>query len=140
MKVIFRTVKNGPEKIEYLLDVISRKFALREKIQIVAPDTKALAFTSNLLWTTPNEAFLPHSVSLISPKNDLIYLCLPSETSDEFPFVFNLCPTPYTPGAKVKTLYEFEDRSHPSKAALFKEKFNLYKSLGYFLSEGFPDS
>ncbi|MBS0627111.1 MAG: DNA polymerase III subunit chi [Verrucomicrobia bacterium] len=136
MKVVFYTVKTGPAKIHYLLRAISHHFTQKEKIQIIVPDKRALTFIDDLLWSQPKESFLPHCTSSPVPFHDLIFICLPEETVDDFPFVFNLCPTAYKPHPRVKTLYEFEDASHPEKKALFQVKFKYYQSLGHTLSGG----
>ena len=138
MKVIYFSVKTAQAKVHYLLRAISHHFAQNEKIQIVAPDEKALAFLDDLLWTQPKESFLPHSVSSPTPFHDLIYICLLKEASDDYPFVFNLTSSPYQPSARTKTLYELEDCSHPAKKALFQVKFKHYQSLNYTLSGGSP--
>lgn len=136
MKVTYYTVKTAAAKMHYLIQTASSHFAQKEKLQIIAPDKKALTFVDELLWNQPQESFLPHCTSSPVLFNDLIYICLPDEALDDYLFVFNLCPTPYTPHPRVKVLYELEDYSHPDKKALFQTKFKLYQSLGHTLSNG----
>lgn len=136
MKVIFYTVKTLTAKIHYLLQTGSLHFTQKEKLQIIVPDTRALTFIDELFWKEPKESFLPHSVSSPIPFYDLLYICLAEDALEDYSFVFNLCPTPYTPHPRVKVLYELEDCSHPDKKALFQTKFKLYQSLGYTLSNG----
>ncbi|MES2200130.1 MAG: DNA polymerase III subunit chi [Chlamydiota bacterium] len=136
MKVIFYTVKTASAKVHYLLQTGSHHFAQKEKIQIIVPDRKALTFIDELFWSQPKESFLPHCISSPLPFHDLLYICLAEEALDDFSFVFNLTPAPYTPHPRVKVLYELEDCTHPDKKALFQTKFKLYQSLGHTLSNG----
>lgn len=122
--ITYYSVKYPKEKIVLLIQVVSRHFYLKEPIQIIAPDEKSLSFISDLLW---KEAFLPHSASSLEPFHDKIFVCLPSEARDSFGTVFNLSTTPVT--FKAKTIYEFEDKTHPNKLEAFQKKFSFYQKL-----------
>lgn len=132
--VVFYTIHNSNEKVRYLLQVIEKHFSAKEKIQILLPDDRAISFVSSLLWTHKKEAFLPHTTFYPNPFHDLIYLCLADQASVEIPFVFNLCPNPYFPHSGIKTFYELEDCTHPTKKALFRIKFDCYQKQNYTVS------
>lgn len=135
-KVIFYTVKDAASKITALLQAVDRHFLKKEKIKILVPDTSAVNFVDELLWSTPKESFRPHSTSVALSCQDLILISLPLQSSDEYPIVFNLCQTPYTLTSPLKILYELEDLSHPQKASAFQKKFQVYQKAGYTLSSG----
>ena len=135
-KVIFYTVKDASSKVTALLQVVDRHFIKKEKIKILVPDASAANFVDDLLWSTPKESFRPHSVSALLSFQNLIFISLPVQSSDEFSIIFNLCQTPYTPTSPLKILYELEDISHPQKASAFQKKFQIYQKAGFILSSG----
>ena len=128
--VIFYTVKNSSDKVQALLKTVDTYMLRKEKIVVIVPDEKALAFTQNLLWSLPKESFRPNST-----ENALIQVSLEG-TYSEAKTVFNLSSIPYAPSSFVKKIYELEDISHQDKAALFKKKFQAYQKQGFQLAAG----
>lgn len=129
VSVTFYTVKNGSSKVQALLKTVDAHMLSKEKITVIVPDEKALAFTQNLLWSIPKESFRPNS-----SKDDLITVSLID--NKEAPVIFNLSSSPYPPSTHVKKIYELEDISHPDKAAAFQKKFQAYQRQGFFIAAG----
>lgn len=132
-QVIYFSVKQPQAKLRILSQIAGEHMQSREKLKIQVPDAAVMDFVDQALWKEPQESFLPHSCGVILPFQDFIFLSLPSELPDDYLSVFNLCPTAYLSSHPVKTIYEFEDISHPQRQENFKLKFLAYQKLGYIL-------
>jgi len=128
-EVHFFTVRSKEQKLEKFIEKVTFHFQKKIPLLIKSPDQVSLEFLNRLLWSTPFEGFLPHSID----QDDLITLTFGSFQQKEVNSLFNLAISPEQLPTRYKTIYEFEDLTSPKKGEIFKQHFQFYRQAGCHL-------
>ena len=134
-RVILIQVFKNFQKLESILNIITKHFENSQKFLIYSPDEKALEFMNTFLWKTPKTSFLPH---IISNKkcDDFLVLTKKRKNLNNSSYIFNLSKTALFIEDSFKVIYDFEDLSTDETKLKSKEKFNSYREKD-FLIESF---
>ncbi|MBN2479306.1 MAG: DNA polymerase III subunit chi [Parachlamydiales bacterium] len=129
-KVIFFQVKDPKSKLIKIIQTAYKHFENKKHLLIKTSDEASSRFVDELLWSHPVDSFLPHVVS-DSKVDDFIVISNNTNNVNNFHYLFNLTQDLLDIDKKYKVIYDFDDYTSPLKLSKSKEKFELYKSLGY---------
>lgn len=129
-RVVLFQVSDPRKKVLRLLETARHHFEKKEPFSIFVEDEKALLYVDQLLWSTPEESFLPHTPT-DKPIGDLLVITREKKVFNGAKAVFNLCSTPLLIEGPFRILYDFEDLTTPSRAKLSNLRFEAYKKNGY---------
>lgn len=136
-RVVFFQVKSAAEKPSTLIRIVQHHFFRKEPILILTEEDKALQYVDELLWKTPPESFLPHSI-ITEPSQERIAITKIKKNLNEAHCVFNLCSTPLLIEGSFRTIYDFEDLGSPNKKNLSQIRYNAYKKAHYLIESHLP--
>lgn len=129
-RIVFFQVADNPTKLKRIVEMAHAHFEKKEPFLIVVEDEKSQKFVDELLWRLPLTSFLPHIAS-DAPTTDLIVITKVKNNVNQAQAVFNLCPTYLLIEGSIRSIYEFEDLSTPSKKNLSSQRFDAYKQAGF---------
>lgn len=137
--VIFFSVTSNAQKISRLIDICSSCFAAKESLMIFVEDVTAESFVDQLLWDHPCTSFLPHVVST-TPVQAHLVIAREKKNLNHAKQAFNLCSTPLLLPEQFRTIYDFEDATHPLKTRLFQLRFEEYKKNHFTIESRVPEN
>lgn len=131
VRVTFFQVKSDTEKRGRIIRLATEYFEKKEPLVIQLPHQKALEYVDLLLWRSPKESFLPHTIKDV-PTKDLIVLTSSKNNPNEARSVFNLCPDPVeNQTSSFIKIYELEDLVSTQQHHAAQRRYKAYKSAGY---------
>ncbi|KKL09215.1 hypothetical protein LCGC14_2568050, partial [marine sediment metagenome] len=104
-------------------------FERKEHLLIQVQDDTALKFVDELLWKTPKESFLPHSIS-DDYTSDYIVITKSKNNLNKAKYLFNLSPDLIDFNPIYKIIYDFDDYTSPKKQEKSKKRFEVYRQAG----------
>jgi DNA polymerase-3 subunit chi len=121
--ITFIQVKDNKSKIETICSTIAERYRLGEKVLIYVATEQAACYIDQLLWRSPEESFLPHSI-LDKPTNERIVITLLTQNLNQAENLFNLSPTVPPFYDQFRAVYELMDETDPAKlqASLQRKK------------------
>lgn len=129
-RVIFFQVNDNANKLKKIIEMAHFHFGKNEPLLIFVEEEKGEKFVDELLWKTPAESFLPHTVSN-EPTKELIVITKSKNNLNQARVAFNLCPTSLFLNEPLKIIYEFEDLTAPVKKNFSSQRFDAYKKAGF---------
>jgi DNA polymerase III subunit chi len=109
-------------------------FAAKRKLRIASPDAATTDELDRLLWTQPEEAFVPH-VRLDSPLRDDTPIVLDHAATHEgaADVLISLCATPPSYFARFERLIEIVGKED-ALAQTGRTRWQFYKERGYAMT------
>ena len=129
MKVIYFQVKNAGEKLKKIVQIATLHFEKGEPLLILAPNASAAVYLDALLWSSPQESFLPHEID----QSELLALTAQKINVNSASAVLNLCQETVGISLSPQLIYEFEDLSFPETQQSFKKRFGDYRQRNFTL-------
>ena len=128
-QVTFWQVANNQEKLATVCRLAHIHFARAERILIVAPNEAATHYLDQLLWTSPAESFLPHTVS-VHPIAAAVVITTVLQNLNQAKILMNLCPVASAFAKEFREVHELLDKTDPSKYQLSKDRHHAYQTWG----------
>ncbi len=123
MNVTFLKVHDNKVKIQRLLEVIHHHFYKGDRLLILVPNAAAGNFVNDLLWSTPAESFLPHTMT-DAPSIEQIVITQKKANINRSSVVVNLSGEIWE--ESVENLYELMDTTSKEKEVLAQQKIKHY--------------
>lgn len=118
------TATNPQEKLAFVIDTAQKLFKEGKKTLILAP-IEALPFLDQLLWTKPDDSFLPHIIAS-SPCSDFLCLTHLHINLNQAHALINLTSDVPKNKDDFQEIYELIDETSPEKSALSRLKMEGY--------------
>lgn len=132
-KIIFLKVTDNASKMTCLCETAQTHFQQGHKVLFSVPSAEAARFLDQLLWKSPQESFLPHSVAN-SPSKDFIAITSSQENVNNATVLFNLHPNVNPIYTQFKTVYELFDETLQDKLLLSQQRQAAYREAGFDIS------
>lgn len=129
-KVVFFQIKDVKTKLIKLIQTCIYHFEKKEHLLIQVQDDAALKFVDELLWKTPKESFLPHSIS-DDYTSDFIVITKSKNNLNKAKYLFNLSPDLIDFNRSYKIIYDFDDFTTEIKKQKSKKRFEIYRNAGF---------
>lgn len=132
--ITFYAIRSSTQKLLTTCRIAHDHFAQKTPLLIYVASKQVAEYIDTLLWQTPVESFLPHT---IKGKGDDELIEIITELPDEggIRSILNLTPDPLPLGASIYHVHELDDKTAADKAALSKNRYNYYKSRGCPIAE-----
>ena|SRR3990167_5536848 len=130
-QVLLYSVRDNRTKLLRIAETAQASFHQAERILFFVEDERAAQFLDEFFWKTPETAFLPHAIHSLS---DWISISIEKKNINQAKAAFNLCPTPLLIHPPFRTIYDFEDLTHPDKRRLSALRFDAYKKAGFSIT------
>ena len=125
LEVHFLRVTDNQEKLFKICQVVHHYFDLNKSILILVPNQEVASYIDQLLWKTPEESFLPHSI-VEAPSDDKVAIACSPTNFNNASIIMNLT-TEIHPFNEYEVTIELFDETHSSKKDLSKQKIERYK-------------
>lgn len=129
-KIIFYRIKESRVKIQLVCAKAEEAIEIEKRLLFVMPNIQAAQFIDSLLWQTPPESFIPHSIAETQTPDFIAITTQENSNVNQAAHIFHLCPTPSKHLDKVEQIYEIYDETDPSKRAQSEERLNHYRLKG----------
>jgi DNA polymerase III subunit chi len=126
-RVIFISVKDNNSKLNVICQTVQNLFIQKKAVLILVPNEEAASYVDQLLWRLPEESFLPHRIAF-NPTNEPVVITTKAENMNQAHVLFNLCPNASPIYRDFETIYELDDRTHPTKEQLSQQRKAFYAS------------
>ena len=123
-QVLLIKVQNNNQKLTAIIKQAKEHFDRHEPLLFLVENTFAKDYIDKLLWTHPQDSFLPHTGEL---------LLIDQKLHPDYKHIFNLTADPLT-DLKSATIYELDDQSSPRKQDAFKRRYHAYKRLNFSIA------
>lgn len=130
MKVIFIPVSTNKAKLQVITATAQQHFLARIPLTFYVANSEAAHYIDNLLWKSPPDSFIPHSIDGTHPFEWIhitTQLSLPSSTRH----LFNLSPQIEDSFKYFEIIYDFNDSTDPVKSELSKKRKENYLHRGF---------
>ncbi|MDN3504220.1 MAG: DNA polymerase III subunit chi [Rhabdochlamydiaceae bacterium] len=132
VRVIFFPANNPNQKMAAIYNSARDNFDKGHKLTLYVDSDASQNFVDKLLWSTPNQSFLPHDT--LDPSNELIAITRNLNNTHQSSSLFNLSSKPILSfHPLITTIFELEDNTSSQKKTISKEKFDHYKALGFHI-------
>lgn len=132
-KITFIRVKDNQEKCACILQRAQAVFFEEKRLLIAVPNMEAAQYVDTLIWHTPEDSFIPHTIAQ-GPCQDWIAITTLSQNVNQAQILLNLSPQACSFYLAFEQVYELYDASHPQKEALAKQKLVDYQAKGILVS------
>jgi DNA polymerase-3 subunit chi len=130
-KIYFTTTKTPKEKVIFLTKTAHHFFHKKKRLILFTHDFKTAEYVDNLLWSDPQESFLPHYLSR-TVIDEQIVITHENTNLNHALAAFNLTTAPLDCRLlKLQEVFEIEDLTSKERAEQFKKKLQIYKNNGY---------
>jgi DNA polymerase IIIc chi subunit len=124
-RVIFLTVADAASKLNAIAQTVQEQLDQGKKVLIAVPSQEAAAYIDQLLWKMPEESFSPHLISN-GPVNELVAITTGTANVNQAQVLLNLNPQVHPAYREFDTVFDLDDRTHPSKEQLSQARREAY--------------
>lgn len=129
-KIHFFPIKKNQEKLQIIANQVQDNFNKEKKLLIHVPNEAAAKFVDELLWKTPADSFIPHSIVNAASSE---FICISEnhlQNLNQASCLINLCIDASPIYHKFEEIIEFFDETTPDKLHQSKKKVQDYRNLG----------
>ncbi len=132
-KVIFIPVQDNNAKRQALIIMAQRFFTNKMRLLFSVANDEVARYVDELLWKSPPESFLPHSV-IMRPHPEPIAITTLLENLNAATVLFNLRPEANPLVSQFAFTYDLFDTTHPDKLAQSQLRKESYLQEGHLVS------
>lgn len=133
-RIIFLKATANPIKTALLCDVIRQHFQKGQAILVSVPNAEVAEYVDKLLWSKPEESFIPHTISQTA-TNEQVVITTKTDNINKAAILFNLCPLASSMVDQFEITYEYHDETHPDKLKLSQDRRSAYAAAGHDVSD-----
>lgn len=131
--ILFIEVKDNLTKLEKIIEIAHKHYKKNEPVLISVPNSEAAIYLDQLLWRSPEESFLPHSVT-DKPSPDPLIITYTHSNPNHAKILINLCSTHSPISLQFTLIYELLDKTHPDKESNSLLRKSFYQESGCSVS------
>lgn len=128
--VNFIKVKTAQEKLAAICTLIQDHYDKGDKILISVQNEETAQYIDQLLWKSPAESFLPHSIAE-GPTEERIAITTREQNVNQAAVLFNLHPGRIAIAEPYEQVYELYDLTSKDKEKVSQKKQQDYQAAGY---------
>lgn len=129
--VIFHQVSTNAAKLMTICTHVKESFEAGQRVLIHVPTIEAATYIDQLLWRSPEESFIPHSIHSQPTQDHIIIAINPSQNLNQAQICWNLAPAIPSIANQFMTIHEFLDETDPVKSQLSLQRQAAYQQIGY---------
>lgn len=129
-KVLFYPVKDNPAKIQLICNKAHESILHEKRLLIFVPNIEAAQYVDNLLWKTPIDSFIPHTIAQTASKEWIVITYQNSDNLNQAEWLLNLCHSLHPAYHQFQEVYELLDETNGEKKDLSQKRIEAYKTLG----------
>jgi DNA polymerase-3 subunit chi len=128
LKIIFFSVKNNQDKLNWICLRVQEAIKNEKRMLITVPHDEAAHYIDHLLWSMPEESFIPHSI-IKAVTNDWIAITTSqTENLNRAHQLLNLCSQTPLLYQQFEEIYELYDETSANRLEAVQKKIQDYQS------------
>jgi DNA polymerase III subunit chi len=131
--IIFITVTDNKSKLMQICSIVQRHFSEGSAIQINVPNYEAAQYIDKLLWSNPENSFIPHQTSETFTEERIV-ITVNSANLNNASVLLNLTPLTVPLPDTFQTIYEFMDLTSETKKQHSLQRKEEYQNKNFAIS------